>query len=442
MSIFAETIKLVYMKKTILLGAMALSSAFAMMAEQKMYVHQSDGTTSSFYVNNVDSITFKEIVASDAMPSDAKTLAAKIYTGINIGNTLESTDNDGGWCPDGETCWGAAKVTPALIKAYKAAGFNAVRVPVAWHAQESNTSTYEIKSSWMARVKEVVDYIIAEDMYAIVNIHWDNGWLEKNCTTDKQEAVNKEQEALWKQIATTFKDYDEHLLFASANEPDVSDATGAAVLKSYHQTFVNTVRATGGNNAYRNLIIQGAGTEIDRINLDVIPTDVVEDRMMFEVHFYPYTYALMEEDADWGTCHYFWGEKYANISVNGVVRSVTGSSNPWCDESYVDKQFASLKTNIVDKLGMPVIMGEYAIMDRDLSAYNLQDTYEESRAYYYEYVNREMKNNGIVPFLWDCTGNLFNRYNDSSNGANDNSIAHPKALEGIMTGAASGQYPF
>ena len=101
----------------------------------------------------------------------------------------------------------------------------------------------------MKRIKEVVDYCYQDSLYVIINIHWDGGWLENNVTCAKQTAVNAEQAALWKQIATQFKDYDEHVLFASCNEPGMNQnddaSTIAPILKSYHQTFVNTVRATG-----------------------------------------------------------------------------------------------------------------------------------------------------------------------------------------------------
>ena len=440
-------------KKFSLVAALVSGMALSSFGADKVTMHVwQNGTSATYEVTNVDSVTFsfsttkEEVTPSADMPSDAKTLASKIFTGINIGNTLESTDNDGGWCADGETCWGASKVTPALIKAYKNAGFNAVRIPVAWHAQESDATTFQIKSTWMARVKEVVDYAIAEDLYVIVNIHWDNGWLENNCTTAKQEAVNKEQAALWQQIATTFKDYDEHLLFASANEPAVENQEQANVLKSYHQTFVNTVRATGSNNATRNLIIQGPGTDIDKSLLyDVMPTDVVSNRLMFEVHFYPYTYALMTEDANWGSMQYFWGNttEFSNIYLNDTLRSV--GANGWCNEAYLDKQFASLKTNFVDK-GYPVILGEYAVTDRNLTSYgnnsegtSYQDIFERSRGYYYEYLNRVAKNNGVVPFLWDTPASLFNRGSSTND---DNSVLHQKALDGIMSGATAGQYPY
>ena len=51
-------------------------------------------------------------------------------------------------------------------------------------------------------------------------------------------------------IATTLRDFDEHLMFASANEPPVSTSTEMAILLSYHQTFVNAVRSTGGRTPW------------------------------------------------------------------------------------------------------------------------------------------------------------------------------------------------
>lgn len=420
---------------TISLFLLEVNSVFS---DHQMLIWQ-EGSQQAYPISEIDSITFKDnndIPNPDinTMPSDAKTLASKIFTGINIGNTLEAV---GDWCNNEETCWGAAEVTQELINAYKKAGFNAIRIPVAWHTHESNSNTYEIDSKWMARVKEVVDYVIKDDLYVIINIHWDNGWLEQNCTLSMKDQVNKEQAALWKQIANTFRDYDEHLIFASANEPDVNSSEEASVLKSYHQTFVNTVRETGGNNAFRNLIIQGPSTAIDKsLEYDVVPTDIIANRLMYEVHFYPYTYALMEEDANWGNMHFFWGKQYDNIYIDGVNRSV--GVNGWCNEEYVDSEFSKMKDGIVNKLGMPVILGEYAIMDRDLSGTEYQQTFEDSRAYYYEYVNRAAKNNGIVPFLWETPGGIFNRSTEN----HDNTIKNQTPLNGIMKGSQEGIYPF
>jgi len=240
------------------------------------------------------------------MTSNATELAAKIKLGWNIGNTLEATG--------GETNWGNPKVTKALIDLVKANGFNAIRIPCSWNQYLANSTTAQIKTEWLNRVKEVVQYCVDNDMYVIVNIHWDGGWLEKNVTEAKKVENNAKQKAFWEQIATTLRDFDEHLLFASANEPDVSDATGMAVLNSYHQTFIDAVRSTGGKNAYRNLIVQGPSTDIEKTNklMTSMPTDNVANRMMAEVHFYPYQFTLMTEDASWGKMFYYWGAKSLN----------------------------------------------------------------------------------------------------------------------------------
>jgi aryl-phospho-beta-D-glucosidase BglC (GH1 family) len=131
----------------------------------------------------------------------------------------------------------------------------------------------------------VVQYAVDNGLYVVVNIHWDGGWLEKNFAEDKKEAVNAKQKAYWEQIATTLRDFDEHVVFASANEPDAGDAATIAVLESYHQTFVNAVRSTGGRNAYRVLLVQAPKTNIDLAAdmWNVMPTDTEPDRD-FERH--------------------------------------------------------------------------------------------------------------------------------------------------------------
>jgi aryl-phospho-beta-D-glucosidase BglC (GH1 family) len=232
----------------------------------------------------------------------AQHVASEMKIGWNLGNTLEAIG--------GETAWGNPATTQALIDAIKAAGFKTIRIPCAWDIHATNGV---IDPAWMARVKQVVDYCINDGLYVVLNIHWDNGWLENNCTTAAQDSVNAKQQQYWAQIAECFKDYDEHLLFASANEPNVSDATGMSVLLSYHQTFIDTVRASGGNNASRTLVIQGPSTDIEKTNslMNTLPTDTIANRLIVEVHYYtPYQFCLMTANADWGNMAYYWGEGY------------------------------------------------------------------------------------------------------------------------------------
>jgi endoglucanase len=199
------------------------------------------------------------------LPTAVETAKA-MTIGWNLGNTLEAIG--------GETAWGNPLATQRLIDSVKAAGFNTVRIPCAWDNHADQT-TGIIDAAWIARVKDVADYCIKDSMYAIINIHWDNGWLENNCTADKKDAVNAKQKTYWTQIASCFKSYNGHLLFAGANEPNVTDAAQMAVLMSYHQTFIDAVRATGGNNGSRVLIVQGPSTDIEKTSklMNSLPAD-------------------------------------------------------------------------------------------------------------------------------------------------------------------------
>nr|WP_315152479.1 cellulase family glycosylhydrolase [uncultured Flavobacterium sp.] len=345
-------------------------------------------------------------IAADAtgMSSNATELASKMKLGWNIGNTLEATG--------GETAWGNPKVTKALIDFVKANGFNAIRIPCSWNQYLANSTNAQIKADWLARVKEVVQYCVDNDMYVIVNIHWDGGWLENNCTETKKVENNAKQKAFWEQIATQLRGFDEHLLFASANEPNVDNATQMAVLNSYHQTFIDAVRSTGGKNAYRNLIIQGPSTDIEKTNklMTTLPTDKVANRMMAEVHFYPYQFTLMTKDESWGKMFYYWGA--GNHSTTDTERNPT-----WGEEADIDKLFKSMKTQFVDK-GIPVILGEFGAIRRDLTGDALT-LHLKSRADFLKYVVKQSRANGMIPFYWDAgfmgdnTMTIFNRTNNT-----------------------------
>lgn len=356
------------------------------------------------------------------MESDAQTLATKIFAGINIGNTLEA--------PDGETAWGNPSVSKSYVDGLKALGFNAVRIPCAWDSHIIDQTTNEIDPAWLERVNEVVGYCVSNEMYAIVNIHWDGGWLENNVANGYDSQIDDKQRTLWTQIANKLNSYDEHLLFAGCNEPGSEDmgTAGLDALTRYEQTFIDAVRATGGNNALRCLIVQGPYTNIDRtVNDYTLPTDNVSDRLMVEIHYYdPYQFCLMEADADWGKTFWYWG---ADNHVAGSEHNPT-----WGEETYVQEQFAKLKTAFVDR-GIPVVMGEYSATKRTINENTAdnQELHNQSRAYWNEVVTREAKNYGCIPFYWE-TGTDVDRYTGASKEA--------YAIEGIMKGASAGNYPY
>lgn len=359
------------------------------------------------------------------MPSDAKTLAAKMVAGWNIGNSLE--------VPGGETGWGNPVVTQQLIDSVKAAGINAIRIPCAWNSHLESSTTWKIQASWLARVKEVVDYCYKNNMYVILNIHWDGGWLENNPTYAKQEVVNAEQKALWQQIATYFRDYDEHLLFAGTNEVHASTdpvAENFAVQMSYNQTFVNAVRSTGGRNHYRNLVVQAYNTNINyAVSNLTVSNDSVANRLFVEVHYYdPYDFCGLETDASWATAKSLWGINYNQY----------GTISSWGQEDYVVSQFQKMKTNFFDK-GYPVILGEFGAIRRSSLTGDALTHHLASRAHYYQYVSQQAKTYGLIPFAWDngYTGNntmaLFNR--------TDGSVFDAQALKAYLAGISAGIYP-
>ncbi len=333
-------------------------------------------------------------IAPDAtgMSSTAVELAAKMTLGINIGNTLEAT-------PGGENAWGNPNITKEYVGAIKNLGFNAVRLPCSWD-QYADQTTAKIDQAWMDRVKEVVQYCVDNDMYVLLNIHWDGGWLENNCTPEMKESVNEKQRAYWEQIATAMRDFDEHLMFASANEPAVDDAAKMEVLSSYHQTFVNAVRSTGGRNSYRVLVVQGPSTNIEKSNdLMDMPTDEIEGRMMAEVHFYsPSQFCILKEDVDWGKMAFYWG--------NGFHSTIEPERNAtYGEEDAVDASMALAKAKFVDN-GVPVILGEYGTYRRDNEQYVPKDLelHNNSVDYWMTYVTKKALENGLIPFYWDIGG--------------------------------------
>lgn len=349
------------------------------------------------------------------MGSTAVQLAAKMKLGWNIGNTLEAIG--------GETAWGNPLISESYIQSVKAQGFNAIRLPCSWD-QYSDKTTAKIQDTWLNRVKQVVQYCVNNDMYVLLNIHWDGGWLENNINSQKKDSVNARQQAFWEQIATTMRDFDEHLMFASANEPAADNADQMAVLSSYHQTFVNAVRSTGGRNSYRVLVVQGPSTNIEKTYdlMNVLPTDPVKDRMMVEVHYYsPAQFCLlMDGDASWGKMFYYWGT--GHHSTIEPDRNAT-----WGEESDVDASFARMKTKFTDKQ-IPVLLGEYGTYRRGNSRYVPKDlaTHNDAVDYWLTYVTKQAIANGVKPFYWDTGGALDRR---------NNTVLDKRTIDAIVAGS-------
>jgi endoglucanase len=350
-------------------------------------------------------------------PSDATALAAKLGLGWNLGNALESCSS-----PESasETSRGNPATTKALIDTVKAAGFKSIRIPCAWSGYIEDKATYKLKESWVLRVKEVVNWVVGSGLYAIVNIHWDGGWLEEHATFADQKPVNAKFAALWKQIATHLENFDEHLLFAAANEihqgPGKPSKENIEVQESYMQTFIETVRGTGGNNQYRNLIVQGYRTDIQLTVEDFrLPKDKISGRLLVEVHFHD----------PWDFCGegggvYLWGKDFVGQP----------HLSSWGQEEWVEQSFGMIKTAFVEKK-VPVILGEYSVVYHATLPSAELAKHVKARNYYLNFVTKAAIKHGLVPFYWDngSTGDkgcaLFNRKNDR--------VAFPDALNAIIS---------
>jgi aryl-phospho-beta-D-glucosidase BglC (GH1 family) len=324
------------------------------------------------------------------MSSNAVELAAKMKLGWNIGNTFEA--------PGGETGWGSPVITEDYVKFVKANGFNAIRIPCAWDWHHVDVdSTAHIDQNWMNRVKEVVGYCVSNDIYVLLNIHWDGGWLEKNIkniTPVKQDSIDAKQRAFWEQIATAMR--------ASANEPDAGNAAETKVLAQFHQTFIDAVRSTGGRNSYRVLVLQGPGTNMALTSelMSTLPKDPTPNRLMVEVHNYsPSQFCFLNEDVDWGKMAYYWGKDYQS--------SIEPDRNfletwEWGNEAALLSDFKKVKEAFVDK-GVPVLIGEYGAYRRDGQKNEPKDlvTHNNSVDYWITLATKQARQSGMIPFWWD-----------------------------------------
>jgi lysophospholipase L1-like esterase len=307
--------------------------------------------------------------------------------GMNVGNELELN-------------WGPPNM--ALFYSAVQNGFNAVRIPCAWDMSGATTNisggviNYVINPAYMAQVKQTVDAAIAAGMYVMINDHWDDGWLQSNIGTTVDPVINAKVNAYWTQIATTFAGYDNHLLFAASNEPDVTSPAAMDTLMYYYQTFVNAVRSVGGNNTNRWLVLQGGG---DTSWLNSLPTDTVTNRLMVEYHCYsPFQFTQLQGDASWGAMQYFWGPAY---HYSGDPSHDCGTP----EEGGIDAGFQQLVDQYVSK-GIPVMIGEFQAAGKSVLSTNATEQAWNSLSCYYwnKYVVDSAHAHGMSPFYWSTGG--------------------------------------
>lgn len=325
--------------------------------------------------------------------------------GINLGNTLEACDNNVGIKTNTplsyETHWGQPKTTQAMIDGMKAAGFDTIRIPVAWmtNATHLYEGDYTIDADYMDRVEEVVRYARKAGMYVIINDHWDGGWygMFGSESAETRALAMEAYKGMWQQIAERFRDYSDYLIFESANEElggrfdensplycsdsvvtYLTDDERYALTNEINQTFVDVVRATGGNNATRFLLIAGYSTDINQTCDDrfQMPKDTADSKLMVSVHYYdPWSYCGASSAAS--------ATKWGKVS----------------DYEYMDQQLA--KMTKFTEAGYGVVIGEYGALP---CSDGLKDN---TLAYHTAFLDACTKYN-LTNCLWDCSG-LYKR---------------------------------
>jgi len=294
-------------------------------------------------------------------------LVAGMKIGWNLGNTLDAI---GGVGIMSETSWGNPKTKQEMIDKILEAGFNVVRIPVTWDGHFGEAPEYKIHDIWLARVKEVVDYAYNQGAYVILNTHHEEWYMP---TEENKEANAQQIAALWTQIAAYFENYDERLIFEGLNEPRLrgtskewsGDETASQVINYWEQVFVDAVRATGGNNELRHLMITGYAASSSKDNLAkiVLPED---DKLIVSVHAYtPYNFALNTE----GTST--WDINKDKYDIDYLMKTI--------NDLFISK-------------GIPVIIGEFGAMNKEN---------EDERVEWATYYLTKAREIGVPCVWWD-----------------------------------------
>lgn len=330
--------------------------------------------------------------------TSAKDLVAQMKVGWNLGNTMDATGGSG---LDAEVSWlPMAKYTDkTMIDMVKDAGFNVLRVPTTWGTHLDDD--YTIDPAWLDRVQEIVNYGIDNDMFVILNTHHEEWYMPVESDVDEDL---KQLEAIWKQIAERFKGYDEHLIFEGVNEPrlrgDGAEWTGTGesreIVNKYAKTFVETVRATGGNNADRCLMVTPYAASSSPTNMQALEIPEDSDKIIVSIHAYlPYSFALDTKGTD--------------------------VYDP--NDNSINDLFNNIQTYFLDR-DIPVIVGEFGSVNKD----NLEDRVQCVTDYL-----TAAKEHGVPCIWWDNYARVGNGENFGLLNRGDYEWYFPEIMEAIQS---------
>ena len=329
----------------------------------------------------------KDLKTFDIPDNDAMTLLRDMKCGWNLGNTFDAF-NGYSMHASGtgmETSWVNAKTSRKLIETIKEAGFNTIRIPVSWHNHVDQNDV--IDQEWMDRVREVAGWALDLGMYVIVNVHHDNDVKYLYPDTTHYDRSAAYLSSVWKQMAEAFRDCDEHLILESMNEPRLVGTQyewnwnnsaaecrlAAQYINQLNQLFVDTVRATGGNNATRYLAVPAycAAPWNAADQAFQLPEDPAENRIIVEAHAYtPYNFAL---------------------NLNSSDRTFDLETDR-SKKKEIDDFLTALYNRFI-KYGIPVMMDEFGALDK---GGNIQD-----RVNFTAYYVAAASTRGITCVWWD-----------------------------------------
>lgn len=389
--------------KKILACTLALTMGMVMLTscgDKKDDSGKSSGTSSSAEndSNSGGSDVSKTHTNDPMTVTSAKDLVAQMKVGWNLGNTMDATGGSG---LDAEVSWlPMAKYTDkTMIDMVKDAGFNVLRVPTTWGTHLDDD--YTIDPAWLDRVQEIVNYGIDNDMFVILNTHHEEWYMPVESDVDEDL---KQLEAIWKQIAERFKGYDEHLIFEGVNEPrlrgDGAEWTGTGesreIVNKYAKTFVETVRATGGNNADRCLMVTPYAASSSPTNMQALEIPEDSDKIIVSIHAYlPYSFALDTKGTD--------------------------VYDP--NDNSINDLFNNIQTYFLDR-DIPVIVGEFGSVNKD----NLEDRVQCVTDYL-----TAAKEHGVPCIWWDNYARVGNGENFGLLNRGDYEWYFPEIMEAIQS---------